>query len=94
MCPMTQDDVLKSKLNNDVYVSRNAFLDGLNWQDFYNIFNRAYMSKRIDFISMELHFLATTWSEEDKKNTYKMMDFFNETHECKFEPPMFYAKKR
>jgi mannose-6-phosphate isomerase-like protein (cupin superfamily) len=51
MCPMTQDDVLKSKLNNDVYVSRNAFLDRLNWQDFYNIFNRAYMSKRIDFIS-------------------------------------------
>ena len=51
MYSMTQDDVLKSKLNNEVYVSRNAFPEILNWKDFYYIFNMAYMSERIDFIS-------------------------------------------
>jgi FkbM family methyltransferase len=50
--------------------------------------------KGIDFIAMELHFLASNWTEVDKDNTYKMMEYFKDTHECEFVPPMFYAKKR
>lgn len=51
MYSITQDDVLKSKLNNEVFVSRNAFPEKLNWKDFYHIFNMAYMSERVNFVS-------------------------------------------
>ena len=50
--------------------------------------------KQIDFIAMELHFLATNWTEEDKANTYNVMQSFKDTHECEYLPPMFYAKKK
>lgn len=49
--------------------------------------------KKIDAIAMELHFLSTHWTEEDKKNTMEVMDLLCETHMCKFVPPMFYAQK-
>ena len=49
---------------------------------------------KIDFIAMELHFLARNWTEKDIENTNKMMEYFSETHDCEFIAPMFYAKKR
>jgi FkbM family methyltransferase len=49
---------------------------------------------KIDFISMELHFLVKHWNENDVENTNKMMEYFSETHNCEFIAPMFYAKKR
>jgi FkbM family methyltransferase len=50
--------------------------------------------KNIDFISMELHFLARHWTDTDRENTYKMMESFNDTHDCEFVAPMFYAKRK
>lgn len=50
--------------------------------------------KSIDFIAMELHFLTSNWTDTDIQNTYKMMEYFNDTHHCEFVAPMFYAKRK
>jgi FkbM family methyltransferase len=50
--------------------------------------------KKIDFIAMELHFDSINWNDEDRANTYKMMEYFSDTHDCEFAAPMFYAKKK
>jgi FkbM family methyltransferase len=50
--------------------------------------------KNIDFISMELHFDSRHWTDTDRDNTYKMMESFNDTHDCEYVHPMFYAKKK
>lgn len=51
MLSINLNSIIDAKINNKVYVSKNAFKNTLDWQDFYKIFLMAYMKKRVDFVS-------------------------------------------